>query len=247
MAEEEAPVPVPAPMPEPELPEAPEPVAPEEPAAPEPESVPEEATAEAAEPEERVVPTPAVPREPSPSLRAYRDRTCAECKPGEWSAASVELAEAARGGGCVADATDRAQQAARHLSRAPKGSLAGFAGPAIGGVSPTALELVSGEVRAQVGEAMSWTSDSCRLLAVSLPRGAKFAGFRYEASDDRGQADCVGDQDCPIGDSRFLGNPGIERGAEVTVVWAVFENSSTERQRRARLTVYFVPASGWQP
>jgi hypothetical protein len=233
------PVSVPEPMPEPE----PEPTPVEPEAVPEPE-------APAAEPEAapEPAPAPAVPREPSPSLRAYKDRTCPECKPGEWSAASVEVAEASSAGpGCPADAVDEARKAARMVARAPKGSLTDFAGPAIGGVSPTALELVPADVRGEIGGALGWSNPSCRLMAVSLPRSAKFTGFRFEAADDRGQADCVGDQDCPVGESRFLGNPGIERGAEVTVVWAVFENSSAERQRRARFTAYFVPASGWKP
>ncbi len=229
---ETAPLPAPTAEPEPEPPvaePAPEPVVQPEPAA-------------------DPAPAPApVERVPSPSLRAFRDRTCPECKPGEWSAASVEIGEALGSGACPENALDLVREAARRVARAPEGSLKGFAGPAIGGVSPTAEELLAGEARSGVHQAVSWTTDSCRILAVAIPRNAKFQGFRYEAADDAGQADCVGDKDCPIGDSRFLDNPGIERGREVTVVYSVFENRSTERQRRARLTVYFVPASGWRP
>ncbi len=228
------PEPMPEPQPEPEPESEPEPIAPPAPAV---------------EPETEAAPAPApAPRAPSPSLRAFRDRSCPECKPGEWAVASVEVANAAGGGeSCPGDAVEGARRAARLIARAPSGSLGGFAGPAIGGVSPTAIELVASETRADIGEALTWTSGTCRVLAVSIPRGAKFSGFRYEAADDRGQADCVGDQDCPVGESRFLGNPGIERGQEVTVVYSVFENRSADRQRRARLTAYFVPASGWSP
>ena len=234
--------PVPEPEPEPE----PEPPAPA-PAAPVVDS-PEPAETDEPEAEEPAPAPPAAPPAPSPSLRAFQDRTCPECKPGEWSIASVEVADpAADGAGCVADAADRARTAARLLARSPQGSLSNFAGPAIGGVSPTALELVPAATRDRISQELSWTGPSCRLLAAALPRGARFTGFRYEAADERGQADCAGDRDCPIGESRFLGNPGIERGAETTVIFAVFENRSTDSQRRARLTAYFVPSAGWRP
>lgn len=234
----EPPIPAPAPEPQLEMPEA------------EPEvemAEPETEFPATSPPAAAPAPTPA-PRVPSPSLKTFSDRTCPECKPGEWSAASVEIGGALTSGdACPADARELAQQAARRVARAPLGSLKGFAGPAIGGVSPTALELIPASARNAVDEALAWSGDSCRLLAVAIPRGAKFQGFRYEAADGSGQADCVGDQDCPIGDSTFLGNPGIERGQEITVVYSVFENRSRDQERRARLTVYFVPATGWRP
>lgn len=259
---ETEPMPEPAPMPEPPAAVEPEPM-PEPPAADEPETMPEPEPEPAPEPEpeppaeppaaeDEAEPAPMPRPEPprSPSLRAFRDRSCVECKPGEWAVASVEaLGTAGAATGCPADAMDRARAAARLLARAPEGALGGFAGPAIGGQSPIALELVPAEVRDDVSErlaAATGSSGSCRVLAVALPPGSRFTGFRYEASDSRGQADCVGDQDCPIGESGWHGNPGIERGAEAMVIYAVFENRSTRYERRARMTAYFVPPANWR-
>jgi hypothetical protein len=82
------------------------------------------------------------------------------------------------------------------------------------------------------------------VVAVVLPADARFVGYRYEALDGWGGGDCVADQPCTIGDSRWLGHPTIERG-ERTVIWATFANASRDRARRARLTAYFRPGPSW--
>lgn len=86
----------------------------------------------------------------------------------------------------------------------------------------------------------------CRVLAVVLPKGARFHGYAYEVSDASAAGTCVGDQPCDIGQAHWAGHPAIEKGAEWTLVYAIFENGSPSRERRARLIVYFLPpSSGW--
>ena len=90
-------------------------------------------------------------------------------------------------------------------------------------------------------------ASGCRLVAVVLPAGARFVRYRYEAQDDAGGAgasECAADQDCPIGEARWLGHASVVRGPGGTMVYGVFENRSSARPRRARLTAYFTPAPG---
>ncbi|HXT50187.1 MAG TPA: hypothetical protein VN811_04050 [Thermoanaerobaculia bacterium] len=87
---------------------------------------------------------------------------------------------------------------------------------------------------------------ACAVVAIVLPADARFIGYRYEALDGWGSGDCVADQPCTIGESRWLAHPTIERG-ERTVIWATFANASRDRARRARLTAYFRPSTAWRP
>ena len=90
-------------------------------------------------------------------------------------------------------------------------------------------------------------ASNCRLFVLALPAGSRMSGFRFEALEDGRGGDCLGDQPCPIGSSRWLTSPGIERSAGAILLWTVFENTSTERSRVARLIAYFTPPSGWRP
>ena len=117
---------------------------------------------------------------------------------------------------------------------------------AYAGSLAAALPQLSEAARAAFARLGSITTQasSCRLLAVILPAGARFVRYRYEAQDDTGGAgasECAADQDCPIGEARWLGHASVVRGPGGSMVYGVFENRST-RPRRARLTAYFTPA-----
>ena len=80
---------------------------------------------------------------------------------------------------------------------------------------------------------------SCQVLAILLPRGVRYLGYRYEAEDNRQSGDCAADADCTIGEAGWRGHPTLERRADGTLVVAVFENRSAQAPRIARLTAYF--------
>lgn len=80
--------------------------------------------------------------------------------------------------------------------------------------------------------------DGCSVLRVDLPRGARFVGFRYEATGETGAADCMPNRPCPAGGCRFPGDPVIRRSAERTTVLARFESTSAAA-RTGALTVYY--------
>jgi hypothetical protein len=91
---------------------------------------------------------------------------------------------------------------------------------------------------------------NCAVLALAVPQGSTVRKLKREAREqfDVGWHECGTDQDCPIGWSGF--EPEVLQAATTTgtVVGGVFKNWSHNRQREARLTVYFDPPSAsWSP
>lgn len=88
----------------------------------------------------------------------------------------------------------------------------------------------------------------CGVLQVTLPPGARYTGYRYEAQGRSEPADCMAGQDCP-GGGRWPVNPVVQRGDSATTVAAAFENPGTGDERRAVLTVYYTTgeSSGTRP
>ncbi len=234
--------PAPAPAPPPPAPSVPAPSP--APTAPTPPPTPAPAAPPVALPAPLVptpAPAPAAPAAPAGGLRAADLGNCPDCKPGQWAAVAEESvgpaspmvtdcalagATAAVGAGKVARAVDAGTYAGPIAAALPQLSEAARA--AFEGLGPVTA-----------------AASGCRLVAIVLPAGARFAGYRYDAQDDQGAGECRADQDCPIGEARWLGHASVVRGSRGTMVYAVFENRSTQRSRQARLTVYFQPAPGW--
>jgi hypothetical protein len=177
-----------------------------------------------------VLPAPA----PAPALAAgLRSATlgnCEECGHAEWAASAERVVLAAPGG--PPDCSGTAAGAA--------GALAAFAGaPAVQDAA------FAGPLTALVGEGEP--TAACGAVAVVIPSGARYVGYRFEAIDGAGSGVCAADRPCSLPQARWQGHPKVERGGERTVIWGVFANGSAERDRRARLTVYFVPPADWQP
>jgi len=184
----------------------------------------------------------AAPLPAAPPLRSYRHRTCAECKPDEWAAAAV-VGVPAGGGACPVADPGALRQTIRLLADAP--ALDGaFAGQALGAVRGSALERAPEAIRRRVADelaALEAPTANCSIAAVALPAGARFVGFRYEAFDAEGGADCLTGTDCPIGDASWPANPAIVRGDSYTIIYSIFVNRSSTRPREARLTAYYRP------
>lgn len=237
--------PAPAPVPEPEeeaRPPVPEPAPPPAPV-PEPEEeveppVPEPAPAPTPVPAPEALPAPA-PEPPAagPALRSFRDGTCPECRPGEW----VVTAEAVAGGEgetCPERLAARAAGLAVSLRASEDRRVPAYAGPvtATGTLGPA-----RGAAR------------RCPLLAVHLPQGAQFVAFQLEAAGADGSwQPCLPGEPCPEGPEGpdgaggFTGNPHIEQDAAGTLVVAAYESPEGGEPRPVRLSVFFVPPSGWR-
>ncbi|MEM7480506.1 MAG: hypothetical protein AAF481_04990 [Acidobacteriota bacterium] len=219
-------------------PEAPEPAAPQ-PAAPQP-AAPKPEISEPAP--EAPAPPPSVaamaPRiRTSTVLRSAGNGTCGECKAGE-AAFSMELPAGPGAGTCPDDLAERMTRVAEHLATAPS-----FAGALVGSGSES-LRTAAGDGLATTVEREIMplvTGGSCLVVAAVLPKGARYTGYLYEVADALGTDSCLAGQECSLGDSRWSDHPTIEKTANGTLLWGVFRNTSPDRERRARLTVYFSP------
>jgi hypothetical protein len=191
-------------------------------------------------------PTPAAPvLLPNPTLR--QAGACVECQPGEWSVSSA--GRAAFSGPCPAGGDELVRAARQVAAGLPEGARR-YAGSLLAEDGNDALRLLAPElamgVRGELG-ALVLPSSSCVALAVVLPAGARYVGFRYEAGERGTTGDCPIGGPCQIGDASWRGQPVITQESGITVVHAVFENRSLRRERLPRLTVYFRPPAGWLP
>jgi hypothetical protein len=125
------------------------------------------------------------------------------------------------------------------------------AAPAAAGAAGCEAALRQALAQARSGPAAALAAalpPSCPLVEVRLPAGARYTGYRFEAGDETGEADCLAGRECPIGQCLWPADPALLRAAEGTVLTAAFENRSAARARRAVLTVYYtVGAPGRQP
>jgi hypothetical protein len=88
---------------------------------------------------------------------------------------------------------------------------------------------------------------SCAVVVAVLPQEARYLGYRFDASDETGAGDCLAGDDCPIGQARWLEHPGLLRTGSLQIVYGAFENRHPQRQRTARLTVYYRARPAWAP
>jgi hypothetical protein len=164
---------------------------------------------------------------------------------------AAELAAAPATAAARCGAAAPAEQAMKGLAAAADPAFRGYAGPLLDPTSGRVVAIAAPAALAAAEELLapfSAPSAPCQVLAVVLPKGARFRGYAYDVSDASAAGTCVGDQPCDVGQAHWGGHPAIEKCSEGTLVYAVFENASPSRERRARLTVYFLPpASGWPP
>ncbi|MCB1009995.1 MAG: hypothetical protein KDB94_14010, partial [Acidobacteria bacterium] len=79
----------------------------------------------------------------------------------------------------------------------------------------------------------------CAVLAVEVPKGMRYLGFRYEAGTPGTRSeDCFPDRPCSVGGCRFVGNPILARDGSATTVFALFEVDGGA-PRTGGLTIYY--------
>ena len=99
-----------------------------------------------------------------------------------------------------------------------------------------------GDIAARLadGETPSSLPAGCHVLRISLPAGARYVGYQYEAAQAGGESVlCPVGVECPGGAGRWPMNPVVVKASSGTVVLAPFESGTGERERRAIFTVYF--------
>jgi hypothetical protein len=71
----------------------------------------------------------------------------------------------------------------------------------------------------------------CRVIAIELPAGARFTGFRYEAQSQGIAADCLPGRICPAGGCRFPTDPVLRQQGKRTVLLVGFESTAPDLRR----------------
>jgi hypothetical protein len=171
---------------------------------------------------------------PEPAqLTSFQGRDCLECRPGEWAVSVSSEVETLSPSSCEVSETDLGDRL-RGVAAAEGEKLEGYWGP----LPATGLEIPD-----TLAELLG--DNSCRLMAVVLPRGSRYAGFRLQARDNSGDGDCSGERPCPIGDARWMFEPSDIEASGTTIVFSVFRNTATAVERTAAMTVYFVPGADW--
>lgn len=244
-APEATPVPAPAAPPPPvETPPVPPPAASE----PSPPPVPAAPPASSSPPPEpEPVPQPGL--EATSSVTSFEGATCSGCKPGEWAVTTGQVAAPASGGasgGCSDELIGHLDDGLRQVTREAAGVLSGYTGPLFDPATGEGAAVLDGPVREELARLMGAHAagdSSCQVLAVVLPSGARYSGYRYEAWDTAGGGDCRTPQECSIGTCDWLGHPHVQKTGGVTLLYAVFQNRSPDRPRLGRLVVYFTNAS----
>jgi len=218
--------PVPVPMPAPVQPTAPPPVPTETPEMPE-------------------MPEPPAP--PATTIRAevqaFTDPSCPGCKSGEWALTMEQTAANGRQRGDCPRGADDLRAAFQALLDGAEGELDSYTGPVVDPGTGQVVPIASEAARARLAELLGPGTDpesGCQVMAVILPRGARFTGYRYEARDTRTGRDCLAGEDCPVGACRWPDHPQVVKSANGTIVFSGFKNWSGQ-DRTALLIVYFSP------
>jgi hypothetical protein len=184
-------------------------------------------------------------------LRSAAAGSCSECEAGEWAVAAEQIAARSGDGPQYRECTESfeadARAGAQRLADTPAARLDGYAGPILTAV----FRIAPGADRDGIQNLLAPLSDPdsyCQLAGVVLPRSASFSGYVLEAWDSLGGRTCRGAVSCAVGQARWLSEPVIVEGRERVVVYDIFKNRSSRRERNARMTIYFQPpATNWSP
>ena len=194
------------------------------------------------------------PADPGASVTSRSAGTCTDCQSAEWTlqvSTGIPAADAASGGACEAEVLEAARAAMRGLSTSIQLELDGFLGPVANGTAQEAIRRAEPDLAAPFeGELAAYFGGQspCQIVGLVLPRAVRFSRVSYSAGDRQGSGGCTPGQTCRIGEAAWLGSALVERGPSSTVVFALFENRSTEWGRRAFLTAFYRPPNAnWKP
>ena len=106
-------------------------------------------------------------------------------------------------------------------------------GAAVGCPADLAARLRSVELSAvaELSRELAAEGVGCRVIAIELPAGARFTGFRYEAQSAGLAADCLPGRGCPAGGCRFPNEPVLRQDGQRTVLLVAFESTDPELRR----------------
>jgi hypothetical protein len=184
---------------------------------------------------------------------------CPECKAGESAVENTVIVGPGdyvyeNDPGCSQNMSESARQAGRLAADYALPGLSAFAGPLVDQATNEVSKFINSNIHGDIGRLLSpYTNPraNCTLVTLLIPAKAEYSGFRIEAWDgaNGNQPErCTAGQDCAGGWCKFTSEPVVNRLDETTLVYVTFKNWSHNRDRAARLTVYFKrPADAPEP
>ncbi len=237
-AKELPPVPAVAPSPASAAP-APVPTAPPGPApAPVPAVIKEKAPAKELPAVAPVAPAPA-PAAAPPTVAPAPAKAPAPFAPSAAPSAAPVVATVVAPVAAPPSAPPGAPARARLCVECPPGESAAWGEAAIDGGATAgcpadlAARMKSVELSAvaELSAGLAASGAGCRVIAVELPAGARFTGFRYEAQSAGVAADCLPGRGCPAGGCRFPIEPVLRVEGNRTTLLVAFESTAPDLRR----------------
>lgn len=152
--------------------------------------------------------------------------------------------------GCMNDATGDIARVLQGATVAAKPELAMFSGT----IGRVLAGPVGDYLRNQGGDIGKYFSPYarngalCAPVIVVVPKDATVLGFRlFGAEASGGFSRCQPGADCPIGFSKWQADPVRQGNNAMQTVTGVFMNWSHDRQRRARMIVFYNMPPNQQP
>jgi hypothetical protein len=156
--------------------------------------------------------------------------------------------------GCDSDTNTAINKLVQAYANSQVPGISLFAGPFLSDVSSQLGNAIKQNVGGSLGDWLQvftgQRTANCAVMAVAMPAGSKYTGYRYEARETGGgwQKCPTGNTDCPIGWSAYRESPTIRWTDNGGLAVTTFKNWSGDRTREARFTVYFVPPTNtWAP
>lgn len=111
--------------------------------------------------------------------------------------------------------------------------------------------IIARRVGGDVGRVLGGGEDRsayCQAVCAVLPKDSTVTGYKLEAGGQgRNFQTCAAGNDCAIGKAKWTAEPIPTTGENSKTVCGVFANWDHQRNRIARLSVYFTPPDDWIP
>lgn len=193
----------------------------------------------------------------SQEIRSKADGNCEECKDNEFAvSAVVEIGPGdyvyENDPSCGNDLNTGLQELIRLYANSQIPGISSYAGPILDGISTALGDTIKTNIHGSLGQWLSPLTNphaNCRIVAVIIPKGSQYKGYRLEMCSSEHNFDHwnkygVG-ADC--GWCKFATEPIVEWTPNGGIVYTTFKNWSHDRTRRAKITAYFLPPENWQP
>ena len=182
-----------------------------------------------------------------------KDHNCPECQPRECMV-SVEqfvgpgdyVYEADPA--CAGDMDSKARNLVAALAESQLPGISTYAGPLIDAATGEALHWIKSNIQGSAGEFLSQYTNpraNCQIVGLVIPKRAQVTGYKVFARDNYKDEKCAIGNDCAGGWCKWTHDPETIETGSAKFVYSTFKNWSHDRERAAKLVIFFVPPDNW--